>query len=196
DSEIEVKVRNHWNLTISSSEGGTTDPDTGTYSYDHGTEVSITAIPDSGYEFSGWTGDVPDGHENDNPVTITMDSDKSIIANFEKQGLCFIATAAYGSPLHPHVDILRNLRDRYLFHSKVGRLLVEFYYRYSPFAADLIAKHKALKVVVRVSLLPLVAFSYSLLHFGPVITAVMLLFIFGLPIFLISFFRRKIRRIT
>ena len=74
-------------------------------------------------------------------------------------------------------------------------MLVELYYRYSPFAADLIAKHKTLKVVVRVSLLPLVAFSYSLLNFGPIITAVMLLFIFGLPVFAILFFRRKIRQV-
>jgi hypothetical protein len=123
-----------------------------------------------------------------------MDSDKSIEANFTKKELCFIATAAYGSPLHPHLDILRDFRDRYLIPSKLGHLLVELYYRCSPVVADFIAKHKALKVMARVSLLPLVAFSYSLLHFGPVKIAVMLLFIFGLPFFLILFFRRKMRR--
>jgi hypothetical protein len=199
DSEIEVTVANHRNLNIYTTSGGTTEPETGTYSYDYGIEVSITAIPESGYGFNGWTGDVPDGDEDDNPVTITVDSDKSITANFtkeeEKKELCFIATAAYGSPLHPHLDILRDFRDRYLIPSKLGHLLVEFYYRYSPFVADVIAKHKALKVVVRVSLLPLVAFSYSLLHFGPVKIAVMLLFIFGLPFFLILFLRRKMRRV-
>jgi hypothetical protein len=178
-------------LTISSSSGGTTDPDTGTYSYDHGAEISVTATPDSGSQFSGWTGDVPSEDKNENSVTIAMDSDKSITANFEKKGPCFIATAAYGSPLHPHVDVLRDLRDKYLIPTKLGRLLVELYYRYSPVAADFITKHKALKIVVRISLLPLVTFSYSLLHFGPIITSVMLLFVFGLPVFALLFFRRK-----
>jgi len=199
DSEIEVTVRNHMNLNINSTAGGATDPATGTYSYDYGIEVTITANPNSGYRFSGWTGDVPGGHENDNPMTIAMDSDRSITANFtkeeEKKAPCFIATAAYGSPLHPHVDVFRDLRDKYLIPSKLGRLLVELYYGYSPHVADFIAKHKSLKVAVRISLLPLVAFSYSLLHFGPIITAVMLLFIFGLPVFPILFFRGKMRQV-
>ena len=78
-----------------------------------------------------------------NPITITMDSDKSIAASFEaistdegeagpeeKTMPCFIATAAYGSPFHPHLDILRDFRDTYLIPSKFGRLLVKFYYSF------------------------------------------------------------------
>ena len=107
----------------------------------------------------------------------------------EKKG-CFIATATYGSPLHPYVRILREFRDRYLMPSRFGRLLVDSYYKYSPFVANFIAKHKALKVVVRISLMPIIAFSYSMVHFGLVITAVMLIFIFVLPIFFIWFYRR------
>jgi uncharacterized repeat protein (TIGR02543 family) len=195
-----------YTLTISAGSGGTTEPAAGSYTYDSGTQVSVRAIPNSGYQFSGWSGDASG---TTNPITITMDSNKSITANFSKtdgggdtegdgdsgkKSPCFIATAAYGSPLHPHLDVLRDFRDKYLIPTKVGRAFVNLYYKYSPFAADLIAKHKALKVVVRVSLLPLVAFSYSLLHFGPIITAVMPLFIFGLPIFLTLFFRRKMRQ--
>ncbi|MCK4814600.1 hypothetical protein KA005_02425, partial [bacterium] len=191
-----------WTLTLSAETGGTTDPVPGNHTYDVGTEVSLTAVPDSDYRFTGWTGDVPGGLENVVPLTIAVDSDKSIAANFEavspdegetgKKALsCFIATAAYGSPLHPHLDILRDFRDKYLMPSKFGRLLVECYYRYSPSVADFIAKHKALKVMVRISLLPLVVFSYSLLHLGPIITAVMILSVFGLPVFLALVFRRK-----
>jgi hypothetical protein len=134
---------------------------------------------------------------NERNVTIThlcpIANDKDPIAN-DKEKFCFIATAAYDSPLHPHVKILRDFRDKYLMPNKPSRTLVYFYYKYSPSMASFIAKHEALKVLVRVSLLPLVAFSYSFLHFGPIITAVMLLFTFGLPIFPILFFRRKMRR--
>ena len=187
-----------YTLTLSANAGGTTNPVPGTYTYDDGgTEVTIEAIPDSGYTFSGWSGDASGTNSS---ITIAMDSDKSITASFakeeeEKKGRCFIATAAYGSPLHPYVKIFRDFRDRYLRSSKLGCKLVDLYYKYSPFAAELITKHKVLKVAFRINILPLVAFSYAMLHFGPAITAVMLVFIFMLPIFLISFFRRKLRRI-
>lgn len=69
-------------LTISSGSGGSTDPAAGSHIYNSGTTVSIKANPEAGYTFSGWTGDVSIGHENDNPVSITMDSDKSITAGF------------------------------------------------------------------------------------------------------------------
>ena len=137
-----------------------------------------------------------------------MDSDKSVTANFEtippspkppdedgKKGGCFIATAAYGSPLHPYVKTLRDFRNKYLMPNKFGHALVYSYYKYSSFFANLITKHKVLKVAVRFSLLPAIAFSYSAVHLGPIITAVWVLFIFIFPIFLILFFRRKIRQV-
>ncbi len=181
---------------------GTIDPEQGTSIFNEGTEVTITATPNSGYIFIGWSGDASG---TNNPIIITMDSDKSITANFTaksngdgngdgKKGGCFIATAAYGSQLHPHLDILRDFRDRYLMAKKFGRMLVSFYYKYSPFVAELIANNKVLKVIVKSNLLPFVVFSYSLLHFGSVITAIMLALIFMLQILLISFFRRKIRQ--
>ncbi len=143
---------------------------------------------------------MPSGYENDNPLIFTINSDMSLTANFKKipfwERLCFIATAAYDSPLHPHVGILRDFRDIYLLPSRLGRTLVNLYYKYSPSAADLITKNKALRVMVRINLLPLVAFSYSMLHFGPVITGCMLLFILVLPIVLIQFHRRKTTSIT
>jgi hypothetical protein len=83
---------------------------------------------------------------------------------------CFIATAAYDSPFHSHVEILRNFRDNYLITNKLGRKLVKLYYRYSPSLANIIAKHKILKIAVRISLLPLVVFSYSIVYFGPIKT--------------------------
>ena len=180
---------------------GTTDPSGGIHEYEPGTEVTITATPqDRFYRWSG--GDVPEGQKEDNPITITMDSHKSIRPSFRSsgglgellRGQCFIATAAYGSPLHPYVKTLRDFRDTYLLPNKFGRSLVKLYYKYSPFVSNLITKYKVLKVAARFNLLPVIAFSYSMVHFDPIITAVMFVFIFMLPIFLILFFRRRLRR--
>ena len=200
---VPYKVQTAWSaevshtLTIDSGPGGTTNPEPGSYEYDSGVDVTITAIPDSGYRFQEWNGDASG---TDNPITITMDADRSVTANFtkeeeEEKPPCPIAAATYGSPFHPHVKILRDFRDKYLMPDKLGRVLVNLYYKYSPFVSDLIAKHKILKIAVRFSLLPVIAFSYSMINIGPIITVVLPVFIFVLTIFLISSFRRKLSQL-
>ncbi|RLC26533.1 MAG: hypothetical protein DRH56_04365, partial [Deltaproteobacteria bacterium] len=82
-------------------------------------------------------------------------------------GGCFIATAAYGSLLEPHVKILRDFRDVYLMPNRLGHAFVEAYYRYSPPIAASIARHDVVRAVVRVGLMPLIGFSYVLLHTSP-----------------------------
>lgn len=79
-------------------------------------------------------------------------------------GGCFIATAAFGSPLEKHVEILKRFRDVYLMPNRFGHAFVMCYYRYSPPIAEFIAQHGALKQIVRWSLMPLIGFSYILLH--------------------------------
>jgi len=71
-------------------------------------------------------------------------------------GGCFIATAAYGSYLHPKVAELRMFRDRYLLTNGPGRLFVSLYYRLSPPVARVIAEHEWMRAGVRVMLVPLV----------------------------------------
>jgi hypothetical protein len=96
-------------------------------------------------------------------------------------GGCFIATAAYGSPMAPHVNILREFRDRFLLKSSIGKAFVNFYYKYSPPIADFIAEHANMRAIVRVSLLPVVGMSWLAMKIGPVSTiALMLFFAFGL----------------
>jgi len=71
---------------------------------------------------------------------------------------CFIATAAYGSPLAPQVRHLRTFRDRYLVPYPLGHWFVELYYRYSPPLAEVLRQHDDLRAVVRTGLQPLIAF--------------------------------------
>ena len=103
--------------------------------------------------------------------------------------VCFIATAAFGSAVESHVKVLRAFRDTYLIPYTLGRIFVRTYYKYSPPLAQFISKHEILKIAVRIGLLPLIGFSYSMLHFGLVITLTMLVILLGTPVFLVSFYR-------
>jgi hypothetical protein len=69
---------------------------------------------------------------------------------------CFIATAAYGSYLDPHVVVLRDFRDRYLQTNKPGQYFVDWYYNNSPPIAELIRKNEALRMITRALLTPIV----------------------------------------
>jgi hypothetical protein len=69
---------------------------------------------------------------------------------------CFIATAAFGSPLVREVQVLREFRDRMLLTSAPGRLLVRAYYRMSPPLARLIATSDGLRAATRGTLRPVI----------------------------------------
>ncbi len=71
-------------------------------------------------------------------------------------GRCFIATAAFGSPLAAEVQYLRKFRDRYLLTNRPGRAFVDLYYRYSPPVADFLKRHDLLRSMVRYLLIPIV----------------------------------------
>jgi hypothetical protein len=68
---------------------------------------------------------------------------------------CFIATASYGSYLHPKVQALRDFRDSHLLTNPPGRKFVKLYYRYSPPIAELIERHRTLQLVARIILTPI-----------------------------------------
>jgi hypothetical protein len=70
---------------------------------------------------------------------------------------CFIATAAYGTPLHEDIEVLREFRNGYLMTNPAGRTVVKIYYASSPPIADVLRENEGLRAVVRVSLVkPLV----------------------------------------
>lgn len=81
---------------------------------------------------------------------------EDVVGLFEENS-CFIATAAYGSPLEKHVQILRSFRDRVLLKSNAGRMFVKTYYTLSPTLAKWIAESQERRSITRTLLTPVVA---------------------------------------
>lgn len=70
---------------------------------------------------------------------------------------CFVATAAYGSPLVREVETLRAFRDGQLLGNPMGRLAVAAYYGLGPSLAQAIATDRRLRALARLGLAPLVS---------------------------------------
>ena len=58
---------------------------------------------------------------------------------------CFIATATMGDYDHPYVLSLRLFRDKKLLKNSIGAIFVDYYYRTSPFFANIISKSNILR---------------------------------------------------
>jgi|GEM_PF-1360617 len=108
-------------------------------------------------------------------------------------GECFIATAAYGSSMAPHVKILREFRDCILLGSDTGRYLVRAYYNYSPPIADVITNHDILRGIVRICLLPIIGIVWVVLKLGSA-AALSFGFLLGTGFVGFRMFRRKFVR--
>jgi PKD repeat protein len=75
-----------YNLTIAVNGSGTTDPAPGVYTYDEGSVVPVTAIPDDDWMLYCWLLDGVDvGSEN--PYTVTMDNDHALTAFFVEEAV-------------------------------------------------------------------------------------------------------------
>jgi hypothetical protein len=101
-------------------------------------------------------------------------------------GGCFIATAAYGSPMAKELEILQDFRDRILLKNALGEIVVKVYYKISPPIAQFIAERDTLRMMVRWSLIPVVGVSSIAVKAGPMGT----ILIFGLVILAGGYARR------
>jgi hypothetical protein len=101
-------------------------------------------------------------------LTIGFDVGRDATLTITVPEVCFIATAAYGTPMAEQIQILREFRDEYLLTNPLGQALVDLYYRVSPPVAEFITGHPSLKPVVRAGLLPAVAMSAIAVNTTPV----------------------------
>jgi hypothetical protein len=160
--------------TPSTAGGSVTAPGEATFSYPKGTVVNLEAEPEESWSFVMWIGDVGDvANVTAASTTITMNDDYSITAIFKFGKGCFIATAAYGTPMAGEIQILRDFRDEYLVTNPVGKVLVDIYYRVSPPIAGFITEHPSLRPIVRAGLAPAVAMSTVAVNTTPAEKAAM-----------------------
>jgi predicted glutamine amidotransferase len=87
-----------YKLTVNIEGDGSVAVNPGESTYASGSEVELTAIPDAGWEFTGWSGDLTGSV---NPVNVTMDSDKNITAIFTYLNTPPEATSLSISPEYP-----------------------------------------------------------------------------------------------
>ena len=91
-----------------------------------------------------------------------IDTSPSIGAIISPRQNCFVATAAYGTPLEPRIDVLRAWRDVALLLNKAGQKLVDLYYACGPNLAKMVSGNGELKQFVRKGLDHFINFYHAL----------------------------------
>jgi hypothetical protein len=86
------------------------------------------------------------------------------IEGFLQKSGCFIATAAFGDENARPVRLLREFRDRVLLRTVAGRGFVNWYYEWSPPAAEWLTQNPWVRIPVLIMLLPVLAVAWLLLH--------------------------------
>ncbi|MBI5475252.1 MAG: right-handed parallel beta-helix repeat-containing protein [Ignavibacteriales bacterium] len=71
--------------------------------YDFGSSVQLTAIPNEGYNFTYWSGDINGGK---NPVFVNVDTSKNITANFTIRTFKIIASSNFYGSIVPNDTII------------------------------------------------------------------------------------------
>lgn len=118
---------------------------TGGFDYDTGKESQV----DSAYSIL-WFGRSTKRHPLVGKYTGDEQWKPAVTASAKaKDSECFIATAAYGTPLADDIDVLREFRDGALRGNPAGRSFIAGYYQIGPVVADFIDDRPLLRAYVR-----------------------------------------------
>ena len=102
--EKEYVTKYKLNVVVASTDGHLNVGDVhvvpyyGDWMYPEGTEVSLTAIPNEGYYFSHWDGSLTGSQ---NPISLTMNSDKNVIAYFTANTYTLTVNVVGGGSVTP-----------------------------------------------------------------------------------------------
>jgi hypothetical protein len=138
-------------------------PNVNTFS-DTGLNTNSGFVADTSYAYRvcAFTGPTMSIYSNEANATIPRQASYYVTQSAKSGGGsgggsgCFIATAAFGSPLDHHVSILRHFRDTVLMNNNLGVAFVNFYYATSPPIAKVIAGNETLRTATRFALYPVV----------------------------------------
>ncbi|NOZ01131.1 MAG: fibronectin type III domain-containing protein [Deltaproteobacteria bacterium] len=205
-NETDIRYRVYW----SDSKFDDSNKDQDSVSRSDLITASSYKVPDLTNEQEYWFGvTAVDNADNESPLSAVSSAMPIEAYDFfeyykdggaggrESGGFCFIATAAWGSPMAGDVMALRAFRDRFLLTWWPGRLFVKAYYLSSPPLAWVISKSEALRALVRTALWPLVQVS-RFLNAAPAWLGAGLLFsiwlIWGLGVSMLAVTVRRRRR--
>jgi parallel beta-helix repeat protein len=85
-------TQNEYTLMVTTDHGTVNRDNPGPYHY--GDKVQLTSVPDTGWSFANWTGNASG---STNPVTITMDGNKSVTANYTQNEYTLTITSDHGT---------------------------------------------------------------------------------------------------
>jgi YVTN family beta-propeller protein len=157
DTLVSAKFSTDMDATTITTSTFTVSGVTGTVGYDASTRTATFTPASSLSELTIYTATITTGVKDTLGHSMMSNYTWTFITSSEHStGACFIATAAYGSPLAHHVEVLRNFRNRYLLTNPVGQTFCRFYSRYSPPIAEIISRHEFLKTTTQWALSPLI----------------------------------------
>lgn len=88
-------------------------------------------------------------------TTVPTPPPQPIVIQTPQKSGCFIATAAYGTPMTAEISVLRQYRDERLEQHLIGKRLVKAYYRLSPIIAGVIVRSEKMRAFTRLNLNPI-----------------------------------------
>jgi len=91
--------------------------------------------------------DTTRGYDPDSEIWKTSAENRPLTASSGYD--CFVATAAYGTPLAIEIQILREFRDKHMMKHEIGKHFIYWYESNGPKLAALLNRHPKLKPLVR-----------------------------------------------